>query len=182
MASCNDGSDIDQLLAHCVPALLACETALPTYDSLAREHAHLDAAEARGYFHPDEEELIVLRYTQYLALRSALIQILEDLQHHLGRIVTGWRRWPHRMPVFLTAYAAGCLRHRAAGHLVRLAAGRPVVWKKLDEENVHARLPRKSFTHIYREYSRPATRPNCWWPVNFTVAIKTRLTRLAVIP
>lgn len=155
MASCNDGPGIDQLLAHCVPALLACETALPTHDSLAREHAHLDAAEARGYFHPDEEELIVLRYTQYLALRSALIQILEDLQHHLGRTVTGWRRWPHRMPVFLAAYAAGCLRHRAAGHLVRLAAGRPVVWKKLDEENVHAGLPRKSFTHIYREYSRP---------------------------
>ena len=155
MAGRSESTDIDQLLAECVPALLACEAALPTYDGLEQEHDYLAAADERGHFHPDEEEIVLLRYTQYLAVRSALVQILDDLQQHLGRTVTGWRRWPHRLPVFLTAYAAGCLRHRAAGHLVGLAADRSVVWKKLDEENVRAGLPRKSFTRIYREYSRP---------------------------
>lgn len=144
------------LLARNVPALLACEAALPSFDALVEEQRCAEAAEARGYFHPDEEQLILLRYTQYMAVRSTLVQVLAELRRHTGRTVLGWRRWPQRMPVFLAAYAAGCLLHRAASRVVGFAAARPVVWRKLDEENRASGLPRKSFTHLYGRFSHPA--------------------------
>lgn len=144
------------LLARNVPALLACEAALPSFDALLEEQRCAEAAEARGHFHPDEEQLILLRYTQYMAVRSTLVQMLAELRRHTGRTLLGWRRWPQRMPVFLAAYAAGCLLHRAASRVVGFAAPRPVVWRKLDEENRASGLPRKSFTHLYGRFSHPA--------------------------
>lgn len=150
-----DPSEINRELARCVPALLACEAALPHFDELKQEHEFIDAAAQRGYFHPDEEEVVLLRYSQYMAIRSTLIEVLEDMRRHAGRTSSAWRKWPQRLPVFITAYAAGCLRHRCAHHLIGLAADRPVLWKKLDEANARAGLPRKTFTHIYSEYSRP---------------------------
>ena len=76
MVSRTESADINLLLARSVPALLACAKALPKYDSLSFEHELLDAACERGHFHPDEEDLILSRYSQYLAVRSALIQTL----------------------------------------------------------------------------------------------------------
>ncbi len=148
-------SAIQLELERCVPALLACEAALPSVEDLAREHGFIATAAERGYFHPDEQEVVVLRYSQYLAVRSTLIEILEDMRRHAGRTSSAWRHWPQRLPVFITAFAAGCLRHRSARHLIGLAADCPVLWKKLDEQNLWAGLPRKSFTQIYKEYSRP---------------------------
>lgn len=148
-----DAFEIRRELARCVPALLACEVALPREADLKQEHDLVAAASERGYFLPDEEEVVLLRYTQYLAVRSALVQILDDMRRHVGRTAGAWRKWPQRLPVFITAFAAGCLRHRCAGHLIRLAADRPVLWQKLDEENARAGLPRKSFTRIYKQYS-----------------------------
>lgn len=144
-----------QVLARSVPALLACEAAMPAFVDLEPELLCAEAAEGRGYFRPDEEKLILLRYTQYLAVRAALIQVLAELRCHTGRTALGWRRWPQRLPVFITACAAGCLLHRAARRLIGFAAERPVVWSKLDEENRGSGLPRKSFTRIYQQYSHP---------------------------
>ncbi len=155
MASKPDPFEIRRELARCVPALLSCEAALPRHDELKQERDFIAAAEERGYFHPDEEEDVILRYSQYLAIRSSLVQILDDMRRHIGRTSTAWKNWPQRLPVFITAYAAGCLRNRCADHLIGLAADSPVLHKKLDEENRRFGIPRKSFTHIYNEYSRP---------------------------
>ncbi len=139
-------------LARCVPALLSAAATMPKRDALAEESACVDRASERGYFLPDEEELIRERYTQYLALRAVIFEIQAELQ-----ALAGPRRLARedRLPVFLAAFAAACVMDRADRYLVELAASRPVVWKKLDEADPRCGLPRKSFTRIYGEFSSP---------------------------
>lgn len=138
------------VLERAVAALIAAADALPMRDDLGEEVASIERAAARGYFYPDEEELIRQRFNQYLALRTAMIEIHAELK------AQGWA-WlgDRQLPVFVVAFAAGCLLDRADRYLVELATSRSVVWKKLDEEDVLSGIPRKTFTHIYRESSRP---------------------------
>ena len=80
MAGESDSFEIKRELARCVPTLLSCEAALPRHADLQQEHEFIAAAEERGHFHPDEEEVVMLRYSQYMAIRSSLVQVLEQLE------------------------------------------------------------------------------------------------------
>ena len=108
---------------------------------------------ARGYFLPDEEELIRLRYSQYLGIAGGA-DGNAGRAGGCGRAGRGWSG-RDRLPVFATAFAAACVLMRADRFLVELAAERPVVWKKLDEEDPLAGIPRKTFTAIYKAVSDP---------------------------
>lgn len=133
-------------------ALLSAAAALPRRDGLASELDLVDQASARGYFLPDEEERIRERYSQYLALRAAMLEVHAELAAWVGPRRADWRR---ELPVFVTTFAVRCVLDRADRYLVELASGRPVVWQKLDEADPRCGLPRKSFTRIYRECSSP---------------------------
>ncbi len=132
--------------------MLAASNALPTHEDLGAAHQCLEAANRRGYFLPDEDEFVRQRYSQYLGLRAAMLETLAELGEAAGRGAVEWR---DRLPVFAAAFAAACVLIRADRYLVDLAAGRPVVWKKLDEEEVRAGIPRKTFTAIYKVVSDP---------------------------
>ena len=67
-----------------------------------------------------------------------------------GAAGRGRMEWRDRLPVFAAAFAASCVLVRADRFLVELAAERPVVWKKLDEEDLRTGIPRKTFTGIYK--------------------------------
>jgi hypothetical protein len=49
--------EMEKILARSVAVMLAASGALPGHDDLGAELACVTAAEARGYFLPDEEEL-----------------------------------------------------------------------------------------------------------------------------
>jgi len=136
-----------------ISAVLAAASALPTRDELAAEIAWLDAASGRGYFLPDEEERVKFRYHQYLAVRAGLLETMRELAASAGE---GRQDWEVRLPAFLTAFAAACILMRANRFLVEVAAGRSVVWKKLDEPDPSAQRPAKSFTTIYKSTTRPS--------------------------
>jgi hypothetical protein len=131
----------------------AAATALPDLEALVEELARVDAACARGYFLPDEEELVRRKYHDYLVTRSALLEVMEELARLAG---TGAIEWRQRLPVFATAFAAACTLMRANRFLVDLAAERPVVWSKLDEPDERSGIPRKTFTTLYKAVSQPA--------------------------
>lgn len=143
---------IETILESGAAAVCAAAGAMPGRDGLTAESECAAAASARGYFLPDEEELIRLRYSQYLGLRAALVATLDALAGAAGR---GRVEWADRLPVFATAFAAACVLLRADRLLVELAADRPVVWKKLDEADPLAGIPRKTFTSIYKAVSDP---------------------------
>ena len=77
---------METIVARGVAAVLAAASALPARGDLTAEADCVDAASARGYFLPDEEELIRLRYSQYLGLRAALLETLDGWR---GRAGTG---------------------------------------------------------------------------------------------
>ena len=143
---------METILARGVSAVMAAAEAIPEPGDLTTELGCVEAASGRGYFLPDEEELIRLRYSQYLSLRAALIETLGGLGEIAGRGTVEWR---DRLPVFATAFAAACVLMRADRFLIELAAERPVVWKKLDEEDVRSGIPRKTFTAVYKAVSDP---------------------------
>ncbi len=132
--------------------MLAAAAALPERDGLVLEIATVEAAAARGYFLPDEEEWVKLRYSQYLSLRASLLATIEEIGGLAGR---GGVEWNSRLPLFATAFAAACLLLRANRFIVDLADQHPVLWKKLDEEDRLAGIPRKSFTLIYKALTSP---------------------------
>ena len=131
-------------------SVVAAAAALPEESSVSQELECARLAQRRGYFLPDEDELVRLRYSQYLSIRAALLETIVDLGALAGRGATQWER---RIPVFVTAFAAACVAMRVTRFIVGQAAERPVVWKKLDEADVAAGIPRKSFTSLYKSSS-----------------------------
>ncbi|HVJ46845.1 MAG TPA: YiiX/YebB-like N1pC/P60 family cysteine hydrolase, partial [Luteolibacter sp.] len=61
--------------------------------------------------------------------------------------------WRDRLPVFAAAFACACVLMRATRFVIDLAKDRDVVWKKLDEEDPAASIPRKTFTALYKAVS-----------------------------
>lgn len=170
---------MERILARSVAVMLAASGALPGHDDLGAELACVDAADARGYFLPDEEELIRLRYSQYLGLRAALLETLGELGDAAGR---GEVAWSDRLPVFAAAFATGCVWIRADRYLVELAAARPVVWKKLDEEDARAGIPRKTFTGIYQAVSNPVNMTRLLLAADFYQKHRAEIQALAADP
>ncbi len=143
---------MQQALIAGTATVLAAAAALPERDGLALEIATVEAAAARGYFLPDEEEWVKLRYSQYLSLRASLLATIEEIGALAGR---GGVEWNSRLPLFATAFAAACILLRANRFIVDLADQHPVLWKKLDEEDKISGIPRKSFTMIYEALTSP---------------------------
>jgi hypothetical protein len=167
---------IENWLERGAAAVLAAAHAMPARGDLVEELEALEAAQARGYFLPDEEVLVRLRYSQYLGLRAALGETLAMLAER-----SGWHdeEWKGRLPFFTAAFAAACVLMRVDRFLVQLAAERPVVWKKLDEEDPRAGVPRKSFTTIYKAVSAPANLRRFLSAADFYLANREGIQALA---
>lgn len=160
-------------------AVLAVAEAMPPAALLESELACAAEAAARGYFLPDEEALVRVRYSQYLGLRVILLETLEELGGELGRGAVEWRG---RLPVFATAFAAACILMRATRFVVSLAADKPVVWKKLDEPDEAAGIPRKTFTGVYRSAARASNWRRFLAAADFYFENKERIAGLASDP
>ena len=74
----------------------------------------LARAGARGYFTPDEDEEIKLRYAQYLGVRAALLGVLAAMEKESG---SGSRDWAGRVGPFAAAFPAACLLVRGSHRL-----------------------------------------------------------------
>lgn len=144
--------EVEGLLAAELSATLSAAQAMPDRTEMAEALDMLRLASARGYFLPDEDEWVKVRYSQYLAVRAALLVTLGTLGAAAGG---GAVAWAQRLPVFATAFAAACVLMRADRFLVDLAIGHPLLWKKLDEADPSSGIPRKSFIAIHKALGHP---------------------------
>ena len=112
----------------------------------------LAAVAERGYFKPDEDEAIRLRYSQYLSARAALLAVLGSLEQACAPAAGGWHA---RLPAFTVAFAAACLLLRQARGLADLAATAPLLAAKLDEASQGHGIPRKTFARLFRATTDP---------------------------
>ncbi len=168
-----------EILRRGVPAILAAEAALPLRHELAAEVVILEATQARGYFLPDEDDAVRMRFRQYLGIRAALLETLEALTVETGYMASGWER---QLPGFVAAFACACVLMRADRFLVDLAANRPVVFKKLDEEDRAAGVRRKTFTRIYRAMSNPLNAVRFLMAADFYRSHRAEIAELAGDP
>ncbi|MEP3654511.1 MAG: YiiX/YebB-like N1pC/P60 family cysteine hydrolase [Litorimonas sp.] len=132
--------------------LLAAHAGLPTpsdMDTLIRDS---QAAEARGYYNPVEDERLRETYTRYLAIRSALWEVIQSLPNPAKRVQRDpASATPEDWRGFSIAFCAAELIVRTGEYLIDLARDRGIVWKKLDEADQRYSLERKSFTRLYRQ-------------------------------
>jgi len=132
--------------------LMAAQAGLPTDTDMSLLMADSRSAEARGYFNPTEDERLRDTYTRYLAIRTALWDVIQSLPYPAKRVQRApaaateedWRG-------FSIAFCAAELIVRTGEYLIDLARDRPLIWRKLDEADQRYGLKRKSFTRLYRQ-------------------------------
>jgi hypothetical protein len=114
----------------------------------------LAEAGVRGFFRPNEDELLREWFARFLNLRHALWEVLEDSviamggEQPRGRAVEGWR-------CFLVGYAAASLVVRLDLHLVDEVADSSDIQRKLNEGDARYGLARKQFTRVFESISDP---------------------------
>ena len=143
---------IAQPIDSALSTVLAAFDALPTHKHISALIEDSLAAEARGYFKPSEDERLRETYTRYLAIRSALWEVIQALPLPAKRV----QRQPESATQadwcgFSIAFCAAEMIVRTGEHLIDLARERPLVWRKLDEADKRYDLKRKSFTRVYRQ-------------------------------
>lgn len=144
----------ESLLSGSARALLAVEPILPRHADLAVELADTRAAEARGYFLPDEDQRVRSAFARYLVARAVLHQTVQDLRPlREGRGVSR----DLSLQAFTVAFCAACMLMRAGRFMVDSFSEAPVVREKLDEAEPTHGIPAGQFTAVYRSLTRPLT-------------------------
>ena len=125
--------------------------ALPTLEDIEKLVSDSQAAEARGYYDPVEDERLRETYTSYLSIRVAVWQVIQSLKPNYKPFKTGNLLQSNELHAFGVAFSGAEIIVRTGEYLIELAKKRDLVWKKLDEEEVRYGLKRKSFTRLYRQ-------------------------------
>jgi hypothetical protein len=115
-------------------------------------------ATERGYFPPEEDEVIRAWFARYLTMRTGLLETIDDL----APIALGAERRcsdQERLGAFIVAYTTSCMLVRAARFLIRQVVVSDVVRRKLNEEDPTHRIPSNQYTSIYRSLTSPR---NAW--------------------
>ncbi|MBK1834616.1 YiiX/YebB-like N1pC/P60 family cysteine hydrolase [Roseibacillus ishigakijimensis] len=135
-------------LATSRDTLLAAASALPRRDQLTREIADAEAAQARGYYLPDEDERLREVFARYLELRTALRTVVARMEPWVDRGEELDKNL--RLSVFLVGFTAACFLVRSGIFIINMASEHRVVRRKLDEAEPRYGIPRKTFTEVYR--------------------------------
>lgn len=143
--------ELELLIGRTARTLLTVAPHLPTLAAIQSVLAIGEQASKRGYFLPDEDEMVRVLFSNYLTTRAALLSTLQDLRPYaLKELAEAHLRRPE---LFVVSYCAACLLMRAGRFLVDSFRKQPVIWKKLDEAEPRYGIPAKQFTRVYRSLS-----------------------------
>lgn len=166
----------DITLSRALRSVESAALGIPSRASLSEELTIVERAQERGWFTPDEDERVRLRYGQYLSARMALLTTLQQVETMLKGMK---REWSENLPYFATAFAAACLMVRGSQFVIELARTRPVVWKKLDEPEQRFGLPRYTFSALHKATTDRKRRKHFQDAVSFYRAHREEILALA---
>ncbi|WP_379711600.1 YiiX/YebB-like N1pC/P60 family cysteine hydrolase [Haloferula chungangensis] len=118
----------------------------------------------RGYFLPDEDDAIRVRYSRFLASRSVLLTTLAAMESMAGGRDSDWQR---RLPAFVVALASTCQLVRGSRGWIELASSCRPLRKKLDEADARHGVPRKTFARLYRSATKTSRKLHFQYAVRF---------------
>ena len=116
------------------------------------EQSIIQGAIKRGYFLPEEDDLVWSLISRYLTIRSGFWEIINDMSAHFSDDIENVKTiddWRH----FLLGYASSCQAVRMARLLVDKLASHKLVQRKINEGAPQHRIPPKVFTQIYQSLS-----------------------------
>jgi hypothetical protein len=148
-----DGHIVSAAIKRSAMSVRSVAAAMPARNDMQQELVDAAAAQARGYFLPDEDERLRDVFVRYLSLRATLLEVVGSIQGLIDQLDEAGEReetWDDRLRAFIIGFLAAAMLMRAASFLVDLAAGRSVVRKKLDEAEPRFGIPAKSFTAVYK--------------------------------
>ena len=148
-----NGRHISSVIERAAMSVRSVAAAMPVRDQMRQELVDAEAAQARGYFLPDEDERLRDVFVRYLSLRATLLEVVGSIQELIDQLDEAGEReevWDDRLRAFIIGFLAAAMLMRAASFVVDLAAGRSVVRKKLDEAEPRFGIPAKSFTAVYK--------------------------------
>jgi len=148
-----NGRHISSAIERAAMSVRSVAAAMPVRDQMRQELVDAAAAQARGYFLPDEDERLRDVFVRYLSLRATLLEVVGSIQELIDQLDEAGEReevWDDRLRAFIIGFLAAAMLMRAASFVVDLAAGRSVVRKKLDEAEPRFGIPAKSFTAVYK--------------------------------
>ena len=132
------------------------------YHSLTKATKHLEAQQPepvvintaikRGYFLPEEDDLLWSLVSRYLTIRAGYWEIINDMSAHFSDDIENINTlddWRH----FLLGYASSCQAVRMARLLIDKLAHHKLVQRKINEGAPQHRIPPKVFTQIYQSLS-----------------------------
>ncbi len=132
--------------------LTAAYKALPKSSDIEMLLEDAQAAEARGYYNPDEDERLRVTYARYLAIRVSLWEVIKECEAGAKRVQSDPDSASQSdICYFGLAFCAAEIIVRTGEYLIDLARQRKAVWQKLDEAEKRYGIPRKSFTRLYRQ-------------------------------
>ncbi len=139
---------LPEVLEGSAAALLTIAPLLPSHASINEVVAQLSPAIARGYFTPEEDELIREKFSKYLTVRAALHSVLMDLKPIIFNQVKP--KDAEYAKVFLIAFCTAAMLRRSGRHLIVNFRSNKMIRRKLNEAEPRYGIPRKQFTAIYR--------------------------------
>ena len=120
--------------------------------------AAIEAACARGYFRPLEEEALLTWFARLLSMRDALWTVIAEVVEAGGgrrRVLLQRLDDGEQRRLFLVGYAAACLLVRLDRLLVEDVAAHRLTQRKLNEGSVRLRIPRKQYTAVFESMALP---------------------------
>jgi len=133
-------------------AYLALTKALINLAKEQPEQKAIQTAIKRGYFLPEEDDLVWSLISRYLTIRAGFWEIINDMSAHFSddlenvKTVDDWRH-------FLLGYAASCQAVTMARLLINKLASHKLVQRKINEGAPQHHIPQKVFTRVYRSLS-----------------------------
>jgi len=139
---------LSEVLDGSATALLTIAPLLPTSESINEVVNQLSPAITRGYFTPEEDELIRERFSKYLTVRAALYSVLMDLKPIIFNQIKPNDAEYNK--VFLIAFCTAAMLRRSGRHLIVNFRSNKMIRRKLNEAEPRYGIPRKQFTAVYR--------------------------------
>jgi len=128
--------------------------ALPSREHIEMLIADSEAAEARGYYEPQEDERLRDTFANYLAVRAAIWEMVGALRPRFKAVSKKGQAASlsdDEARAFAIAFCGAEIIVRTGERLIKMACDRDIVWQKLDEAEIRYGLKRKSFTRLYRQ-------------------------------
>ena len=160
---------LDHPFTNSLRAYDSLSAALIEFKTQQPEQITIDTAIARGYFLPEEDDILWSLVSRYLTIRNGFWELINEMSAHFSddtynvKSLDDWR-------YFLLGYASSCQVVGMARLLVDVLAKHKLVQRKINEGSPQNRISSRVFTDIYQSLSDADNAIKMQYMMNFVDA------------